>query len=226
ASRRGEVLALALLRFHAGGAPPWGWGGGGPRGPPHADPADRRARMVTAGETPARPPLSQSGWIQAWPIYPLLLFLAGLFVYPVAQILVLSAFDQSGALTAANYARIAVTPVYLQTLVITFKIAGWTTLFALLAGYPVAYLLANVRPRARDTLILLVLMPFWTSFLVRTFAWMILLGRNGAINRLLMALGVTDAPVALIFNFTGVMIGMVHAMMPLAIMTMVSVMQG
>src|SRR6185437_16679489 len=102
----------------------------------------------------ARPPLSQSGWVQAWPIYPLLLFLLALFVYPVAQILLLSALDPSGALSTVNYTHILVTPVYLQTLLITFKIAGWTTLFAMLAGYPVAYLLANVRPRARDTLIL------------------------------------------------------------------------
>src|SRR5206468_6176560 len=79
--------------------------------------------------------------------------------------------------------------------------------------------------RARGTLALLVLMPFWTSFLVRTFAWMILLGRNGVVNRLLISLGITDAPLSLVFNWTGVMIGMVHAMMPLAIMTMLSVME-
>src|SRR6267143_4427063 len=79
---------------------------------------------------------------------------------------------------------------------------------------------------ARDTLTLLVLMPFWTSFLVRTFAWMILLGRNGAVNRLLISVGLTDAPVNLIFNFTGVMIGMVHGMMPLGILAMLSVMQN
>jgi putative spermidine/putrescine transport system permease protein len=174
----------------------------------------------------ARRPLGQSAWIQAWPIYPLLFLLIALFVYPVAQILVLSAVDAAGNLTAANYGRIATTPVYLQTLVITFEIAGWTTAFALLAGYPVAYLLANSSMRTRDSLTLLVLMPFWTSFLVRTFAWMILLGRNGAVNRLLLALGVTDAPVSLIYNFTGVMIGMVHAMMPLGIMAMLSVMQN
>jgi len=182
--------------------------------------------MSLAQATTVRPPLGQSPLIRAWPLYPLLLLVLGLFVYPVAQILVLSAFDPTGALSIANYARIATTAVYLETLLITFKIAGWTTLIALLAGYPVAYLLANSSTRTRDTLTLLVLMPFWTSFLVRTFAWMILLGRNGAINRLLMALGITDAPLALIYNFTGVMIGMVHAMMPLAIMAMLSVMQS
>jgi putative spermidine/putrescine transport system permease protein len=175
---------------------------------------------------PRRPPLSQSGWVRAWPIYPLLLFIAALFVYPVVQILWLSFVDPSGAPTLANFERVATTPVYLRTLLITFQIAGWTTLVAILAGYPVAYLLATSSARTRATLTLFVLMPFWTSFLVRTFAWMILLGRNGAVNRLLMSLGITDAPVSLIFNFTGVMIGMVHAMMPLAVMAMLSVMEN
>jgi putative spermidine/putrescine transport system permease protein len=178
--------------------------------PPVATPAEGHAAISA--------PWTQASWVQAWPIYPLLLFVLLLFVYPVAQILVLSLFDASGAPTAANYARIATTPVYLQTLVITFEIAGWTTFFALLAGYPVAYLMANAVTRTRDSLTLLVLMPFWTSFLVRTFAWMILLGRNGAVNRLLLTLGITDAPVALIFNFTGVMIGSTHIYLPFMVL--------
>src|SRR5215469_433154 len=182
--------------------------------------------MSTAGATAMRPPLSESPLLRAWPIYPLLLFIVALFVIPVAQILFLSAFDATGQVSVENYGQLAKTPVYLQTLIITFKIAGWTTLFAILAGYPVAYFLANSSRRLRDSLTLLVLMPFWTSFLVRTFAWMILLGRNGAINRLLTSLGIIDAPLSLIFNFTGVMIGMVHAMVPLAILAMLSVMQN
>ena len=179
--------------------------------------------MSTRGGT--RRPFGQSPWLQSWGVYPLLFLLLALFVYPVGQILVLSLFDPSGQPSAANYVKVISTPVYLQTLGISFKIALWTTVLALLAGYPVAYLLAHASARWRDTLTLLVLMPFWTSFLVRTFAWMILLGRNGAVNRLLMSLGVTDAPLSLIFNFTGVMIGMVHAMMPLAILAMLSVME-
>ena len=181
--------------------------------------------MTVASSYAGAPPLSHSTWVKAWPIYPLLLFLVTLFIYPVVQILILSLFGADGHFSFANYARVMTTPVYLQTLLITFKIAGWTTFFAILAGYPVAYLLANASTRMRDILTLFVLMPFWTSFLVRTFAWMILLGRNGALNRLLISLGLTDEPVSLIYNFTGVMIGMVHAMMPLAIMAMLSVMQ-
>jgi putative spermidine/putrescine transport system permease protein len=174
---------------------------------------------------PSRPPLRQAGWVRAWPIYPLLIFVAALFVYPVIQILWLSFVDKAGHLSLANYARVVSTPVYWQTLLITFKIAVWTTIFAILAGYPVAYLLATSRMRVREVATLLVLMPFWTSFLVRTFAWMILLGRNGAVNKLLLSLGIVDAPLSLVFNFTGVMIGMVQSMMPLAIMAMLSVME-
>jgi putative spermidine/putrescine transport system permease protein len=181
--------------------------------------------MSLALATPTRPPLHQAPWARAWPIYPLLLLVLALFIYPVAQILLLSLFDPAGNPTLANYTRIGNSPVYFRTLLITFQIAGWSTLFAVLAGYPVAYLLANTGPATRGTLALLVLMPFWTSFLVRTFAWMILLGRNGVVNRLLISLGITDAPLSLVFNWTGVMIGMVHAMMPLAILTMLSVME-
>src|SRR5215204_2540573 len=173
---------------------------------------------------PARPPLSSAAWVRAWPIYPLLLLIVAFFLYPVLQILWLSVLDRAGELSAENYVRATTTPVYARTLGITLEISAWTTLFSLLGGYPVAYLLATARPRTRDILTVLVLMPFWTSFLVRTFAWMILLGRNGAVNKLLVSLGITDAPLSLIFNFTGTMIGMVHAMMPLTVMAMLSVM--
>ncbi len=171
------------------------------------------------------PPLPWTRVLRAWPLFPLLLFTAAFFLYPVAQILWLSLVDQAGNLTLANFSRALTTPVYARTLGVTLQVSAWTTIFSLLAGYPVAYLLATSNTRTRDWLTLLVLMPFWTSFLVRTFAWMILLGRNGAINKLLLALGVTDAPVSLIFNMTGVMIGMVHSMMPLGVVAMLSVIQ-
>jgi putative spermidine/putrescine transport system permease protein len=160
------------------------------------------------------------------PLVPALLFLTVIFAYPVLQLLWLSVVDRSGALTGAHYARLFAAPVYVQVLLITFRIAAWTTLLCLLGGYPVAYLLATAGGRWRGALTLLVLLPFWTSFLVRTFAWIVLLGRNGAVNGMLRALGVIDAPAELIYNFTGVMIGMTHALMPLAVLTMLAVMES
>ncbi len=183
-----------------------------------------RPLRATAPAAPA--PRRRAGlWRSAWPIYPALLFLALLFAYPIAVLLGMSFADDQGALGFDQYRRLFANAVYLKVLAITFKTAAWTTLFALVAGYPVAYLLASAKDNARKLLIILVLMPFWTSFLVRTFAWMVLLGRNGAVNDLLMALGLLEMPARMIYNFTGVLIGMVHAMMPLCVLTMLSVME-
>jgi spermidine/putrescine transport system permease protein len=132
----------------------------------------------------------------------------------LAQIQWHSLFDASGHPTTANYLRLGATPVYLDVLAITFKIAGWTTLFAILAGYPVAYLLATGSRRTRDFLILLVLMPFWTSFLVRTYAWMFLLRDTGLINTALQAAGIVRDPLPLLYNDGAVLLGLVYAFLP------------
>lgn len=168
----------------------------------------------------------KSKLLKYWPLYPAFLFLGFFFLYPAVLLLGLSFVDNQGALTSEHYARLVASSTYLKVLLITLKIAGWTTVFAILAGYPVAYLLATVRTSMRNRLIIWVLMPFWTSFLVRTFAWIVLLGRKGALNQWFEALGLVDRPVAMIFNFAGVMIGMVHALMPLCILTMLSVMEN
>jgi putative spermidine/putrescine transport system permease protein len=163
-------------------------------------------------------------WADAWPLYPVLVFLLLFFALPVGELLWTSFFNVSGEFSLENYARLITTPVYLRVIGISFKIAAWTTLFTLIAAYPVAYLIATVSEARRYRLLLLVLLPFWTSFLVKTLAWMILLGRNGAVNELLVALGITKVPLELIYNFFGVMVGMIHGMLPLAVLTMVPVM--
>lgn len=173
-----------------------------------------------AGSRPHR----RSRWLEAWPLYPLLTFLLLFFAVPVGELLWTSFLDARGALSLENYSRLVTAPVYLRVMGISFKIAAWTTVFTLITAYPIAYLLATISEARRNRLLLLVLLPFWTSFLVKALAWMILLGRNGAVNDLLLALGITDAPLDLIYNFLGVMIGMVHGMVPLAVLTMVPVM--
>ena len=166
------------------------------------------------------------GFARVWPIYPAVLFLLVLFVYPTSLLVGLSAVDVDGNITVSHYSRLFDQGLYTKVLLITLKVAAWTTVFAIVAGYPVAYLLANVRSSLRNTLIIWVLLPFWTSFLVRTFAWLVLLGRKGAINDLLIAVGILDYPIKIIYNFTGVMIGMVHALMPLCVLTMLAVMEN
>jgi putative spermidine/putrescine transport system permease protein len=159
-----------------------------------------------------------------WPLAPALVLLGLVFLLPVAQLLWLSGFDAQGQPSAEHYARLGESRLYLQVLGNTFRIAAWTTAACLIAGYPVAYLLATTQSSVRSLLIICVLMPFWTSVLVRAFAFMVILGRRGMINQGLDALGLP--PLELIYNFGAVIVGMAHALMPLAVLTMLSVMQN
>lgn len=161
-----------------------------------------------------------------WQIGPAMAVLAILFLLPVAMLLGISFLDDGNNLTLHHYERLLETPLYAKVLWITVKTALWVTLFCLLGAYPIAYLLATVSSSTRGWLSIFVLMPFWTSFLVRTFSWMVLLGKKGAINQWLEALGIIDKPIKMMFNFTGVMVGMTHALMPLAVLTMLAVMVG
>lgn len=159
-----------------------------------------------------------------WPLAPALLLLGLVFLLPVTQLLWLSGLDSERRPSFEHYARLGESALYLQVLGNTFRIAAWTTVACLIAGYPVAYLLATSRSSARSLLLICVLMPFWTSVLVRAFAFMVILGRRGMINQGLDALGLP--PLELIYNFGSVIVGMAHALMPLAVLTMLSVMQN
>jgi len=141
---------------------------------------------------------------------PALFFLLALFAVPLARLFWLSIDDGS----FAPYGKALTGELYLSVLLDTFEIAALVTAAALLLGYPVAYFLATRPPRWRVMGLAFVMLPFWTSILVRTYAWMVLLGRNGVFNRLLLDSGVIDAPLPLLNNRTGVVIGMVHVLLP------------
>jgi len=156
---------------------------------------------------------------------PLVVLLLVLLIYPVGQLLLLSVVGDQG-FTLSQYHRLFESSVYVNVLLITLKISLWTTFFAVVAGYPVAYLISSLSAKRKTSLLFWVLLSFWTSFFVRTFAWVVLLGRNGVVNQLLQALGILDAPANLLYNFGSVLVGMVHALMPLAVLTMLSVMEN
>ena len=108
----------------------------------------------------------------------------------------------------------------------TLEIAFFTTLGCMLLGYPVAYLLAGLSTQWRTIFMALVVVPYWTSTLVRTFAWTIILGKEGVINYLLRHFGILNEPLLLVLNRFGVYVGMIHVLLPLAILTMLAVMLG
>ncbi|WP_312795170.1 ABC transporter permease subunit [Tianweitania sp.] len=162
-----------------------------------------------------------------WLVLPALALLAVFFIFPLARLFVLGVQDPgTGALTAEHYTRLIDTPVYWRILGITFRIAFLTAAFCLLLGYPLALWLSKMDSRRQSLMTLLVLLPFWTSYLVKTFAWMILLGNRGVLNSLLTDTGLLERPMRLMYNELGVIIGMVHAMMPLAVLTMLPVMNS
>jgi putative spermidine/putrescine transport system permease protein len=157
-------------------------------------------------------------------LLPALLVLAAFFVYPLFGILLRSVYKNG--YTLESYRQIARTSVYLTVIGLTFRTAAVVTMMTLVLGYPLAYVLATIRPRLARILIVIVILPFLTSIIVRTYAWMVLLGTNGVVNQYLQALGVTRTPLRLLYNEAGVIMGMTYVLLPFMILTLASVMRG
>jgi putative spermidine/putrescine transport system permease protein len=116
--------------------------------------------------------------------------------------------------------------IYVKVLKRTFGMSAVVTAFCLLLGFPLAYLMATQPARIANVLLIFVLLPFWTSILVRVAAWIVLLQSEGLVNQALMHMGITEHPLQLVFNSTGVYIAMVHILMPFMILPLYSVMKG
>ena len=158
------------------------------------------------------------------PLVPAFVFLAVFFLYPLVRMMALSFDAPEGPL--AYYTSIVASPVYMTVLALTFKTALGVTLLCVLFGVPTAYLLANLEGTWRNVLLMAVALPFLTSILIRTYAWMAILGRNGVVNQLLQAVGLTSTPMRLMHNELGVYVGMVHVLLPFMILPAYSVMSG
>ena len=121
-------------------------------------------------------------------------------------------------LKIANYLFIAEDSLYVLTYLSSLKYAAVTTAFCLLIGYPFAYFMARARPTIRPTLLMLVMLPFWTSFLLRIYAWKGILASNGLLNNMLISLGLIDTPLMLLHTPFSLVIGMVYAYLPFMIL--------
>ena len=145
---------------------------------------------------------------------PAVLVIVLLLGVPCAWLLGLSFIGNDGGPTLAHYTALFADAAYARSLWLTLWMAGVTTAICLVAGYLLAYAM-TLMPRWAVTLTLaLVALPFWTSVLVRTYAWLILLQNRGIVNNLLTGAGVLDEPLRLMHNSTGALIGMVHIMLP------------
>jgi putative spermidine/putrescine transport system permease protein len=145
---------------------------------------------------------------------------------PLTDYYLLAAFDlrktDAGAVVAVPERE----AIYRTVLWRTFSVSGLVTLLALLIGYPYAYLMTRASGAVATLLVLFVLLPFWTSLMVRTAAWIVLLQENGIVNNLLVWLGLIDRPMRLIFNRIGVVVAMTHVLLPFMVLPLAAVMKG
>lgn len=116
--------------------------------------------------------------------------------------------------------------LFLSTLMRTLTISAMVTVICVLLAYPIANAVVSVGGRFSSIMLACVLLPFWTSLLVRTSAWIVILQKEGIVNRALQALGITSAPLELVFNRTGLYIAMVHILLPFMVLPLISVMKG
>ncbi|WP_437734233.1 ABC transporter permease [Sorangium sp. So ce1335] len=160
------------------------------------------------------------GWLL---LAPLLLWLAAFVVAPTAIMLVYSFCerDELGQVvfrfSLSSYARV-LDATYLKILLNSIRYAGITTAICLVAGYPVAYFIGRAREGVRNKLLMLVMVPFWTSFLIRTYAWMSILKSEGLLNAVLQYLRIISAPLDIMYTPTAVVIGLVYSYLPFMIL--------
>ncbi len=157
-------------------------------------------------------------------ILPALGTLLVFYVYPLSRILWISVTEPAPGL--GNYSALLANPAVRRVLVTTARICVVTSTLTLVLGYVVAYAMAHVREGHRQWMLFCVLLTFWLSALVRAFAWIMLLRNDGPINWALMGLRLVPDPVPLVYNEVGVVIGMVHYMMPYAVLPLYANMQG
>ncbi|WP_189343768.1 MULTISPECIES: ABC transporter permease subunit [unclassified Mesorhizobium] len=147
---------------------------------------------------------------------PVLVTLALIYMIPVVGLFIKSFQDRNG-FTLDSYLNQLTSPAFLKLLVETLELSVGVTILCLLFGYPVAYTISRVNKRSAALLLLLISLPYLTSVLIRTYAWIVVLGPNGVVNQFLMSVGLTSKPVQLVFNQIGVYTGMVQIHLPLMI---------
>lgn len=157
-------------------------------------------------------------------VIPALAVMIIFYIWPVLNIWGVSVTEPATGF--GNYTRMFDSNAVRVSFIATFRIAAITTVFCLLLGYVVAYTVANFATGLKPLMLALILLPFWISVLIRSFAWIVLLGRSGLVNDTLRNAGLIEQPIRFMHNELGVLIAMVHVMLPFAILPMLANMRG
>ncbi|GAB7531169.1 ABC transporter permease [Pseudomonas sp. 3A(2025)] len=155
---------------------------------------------------------------------PALVMVVVLLIMPLCWLALQSVQTEEG-FSLANYIRIFQETIYWDTFALTFKISFMVTVLSILMGFPIAYAASRLHGFWANLILICVILPFWTSVLVRAYAWLVLLQRRGLVNQTLMDLGIIDQPLTLMHNTTGTVIGTLHVMLPFMVLPLYSVMK-
>ena len=149
---------------------------------------------------------------------PALILVLVILVIPVGWLFYVSFVGADGQFSLENYQRMVDRKSYARIFQTTFEVSLMTTAICILIGYPLAYFLSQLPNRLANLCLITVLLPFWTSLLVRTYAWLVLLQKKGLVNTWAMDLGLWDEPLKIVHNTSGTLIGMVHIMLPFLVL--------
>lgn len=156
---------------------------------------------------------------------PSILIIIAVIMIPLGWLFYLSLIGKGGEFSLVNYQKMIEYKSYARVYLTTFEVSFLTTLVCILIGYPLAYFLAQLPQRMAGIFMLTVLLPFWTSLLVRTYAWLVLLQKKGLLNEFAIQIGLWETPVKLVHNMTGTLIGMAHIMLPFLVLPLYGTMR-
>ncbi|WP_306113839.1 MULTISPECIES: ABC transporter permease [unclassified Roseovarius] len=149
---------------------------------------------------------------------PAILLVLVILVIPVGWLFYVSFIGADGTFSMENYERMVKRKSYARIFRTTFEVSLLTTALCILIGYPLAYFMSQLPNRIANLCLITVLLPFWTSLLVRTYAWLVLLQKKGLVNNWAINLGLWDEPIKIVHNLNGTLIGMVHIMLPFLVL--------
>lgn len=168
--------------------------------------------------------------LERWRLFglssPAILIVMVILVIPTGWLFYVSFIGADGAFSMENYERMLKRRSYARIFQTTFEVSLLTTGLCILIGYPLAYFMSQLPGRWANLCLITVLLPFWTSLLVRTYAWLVLLQRQGLVNEWGIGLGLWDEPIKMVHNLNGTLIGMVHIMLPFLILPVYGAMRA
>ncbi|MGE7758417.1 ABC transporter permease [Peribacillus sp. NPDC097895] len=158
-------------------------------------------------------------------LLPGLLFLTIFMIIPILLTIGTTFFTENG-FSIQGYLDFFKDRYFIEILLTTLRVSLFTTIICILLGFPAAYYISKLKQRKKAIMLLLTIFPLLTSPVVRSFSWMVIIGKNGVVNKLLMGMGLIEQPLDILYTPTAIIIGLVHLFLPLIIVTLVGVMEN